>query len=359
MIKKNPKFIYEQIAQDLSERIRQNAFPENRLPAERSLAEHYNANRITLRKAIDLLEKDNLVTRDGTRGTIIGRRARHGHENMIIGFVLVGRTRLDPLHSVTIMELEQQLKGYKSNSMLFSIADEDEIDQVLVPAIGRKLVDGLIVTGLVSPETLARIKRLSIPAVLLGHLLYSSPIEKQMDRVCPDSTEYSYQAVRCLQQEGRGRIALINGPPYLWFMNIYNGYMRALHEADIPYEDALVERCDDDSSAAAMGAMARLLKKSTPDAIFIASERMLPGVMATLNAHGVHYPEELSIITVGVETDEQLSNKCIKFVACDWNSMVRSALELLFTRIDNPNAPPRMITIPFHIVNNSTKRDEK
>jgi DNA-binding LacI/PurR family transcriptional regulator len=205
---------------------------------------------------------------------------------------------------------------------------------------------------------MAHIKKLNIPTVLLGHLMYASPLENQIDRVCPDSLEYSYQAVRCMQKEGYRRIALINGPPYLWFMNIYQGYMRALHEAEIPYEDALVERCDD-TSAAAMGAMARMLMKSPPDAVFIASERMLPGVMATLNTHGIKYPEEMGIISVGVESDEQLSNKCIKFIACDWHMMVKSALELLFARLDNQEIPPRMVTIPFHIINNLTKREKK
>ncbi|MFA7230373.1 MAG: GntR family transcriptional regulator [Victivallaceae bacterium] len=351
MVKSETKFVYEQIAWDLRNRIRRNDFAENRLPAERSLAEHYNANRITLRKAIGLLEKDNLVTRDSTRGTIIGRRTRIGLENMIIGFVLVGRTRLDPLHSISVMELEQQLKAYKSNSMIFSISGEDEIDKVLVPAIGRKLVDGLIITGLTSPEIAEKIKQLNIPTVLLGHLMYASPIENQFDRVYPDSTEYSYQAVRCLLQEGYKRIALINGPPYQWLMNIHQGYMRALHEFKIPYEDALVERCDDETSVAAMGAMGRLLKKTPPDAVFVASERMLPGVMETLNTYAVKYPEDMGIISVGVEHSEHLNNKFVKFVACDWHAMVKSALKFLFARLGNPDIAPNLATVPFHIVN--------
>ena len=89
---------------------------------------------------------------------------------------------------------------------------------------------------------------MNLPALLFGHLMYSSPVEKAFDRVYPDSVEYSYQAVKYLAKKKYKKIALINGPGYQRFLNIYQGYMRALDEFGISYDESLVEKCNSDRS---------------------------------------------------------------------------------------------------------------
>ena len=67
-------FMYVRIAADLRTRIGSNDFPGGRLPPERILARHYSTNRLTLRKALSLLEDEDLLFRDSTRGTFVGSR---------------------------------------------------------------------------------------------------------------------------------------------------------------------------------------------------------------------------------------------------------------------------------------------
>ena len=349
MIKPNSHFIYERIADDLRKRIAGKEFSDNKLPPERELAKHYNANRITLRKAISLLEDEKLIFRDGTRGTFIGRRQPRKNSNMVIGFVLVGRSRIDQMHSVTIMELEQQLKQYNSHMMLFSIADEDEIDDVLSSPASSGLLDAIIVTGLVSPRVAQKIGDLGLPMLLFGHLMYNSPIEAKFDRVFPDSVDYSYQAVKYLGDKGHKKIALINGPGYQWFLNIYQGYMRALDELGITYEEVLVEKCVQDTPIQGMRAMGNLLKREQPSAVFVANERLGLGVAECLKTRGIKYPEELEIITVGTDHSELPGNEKVETVSICWDSMVQLALEMLISRINEPDLPPRSKAVPFAI----------
>lgn len=350
MIQASSHFIYEKIADGLRSRIESKEFSNDRLPPERELAKHYNANRITLRKAIGLLEQEKLVFRDGTRGTFIGRRSSRKTKNQVIGFVLVGRSKMDQMHSVTIMELEQQLKQYNSHMMIFSISNEDEVDKVLKVPAGNGLLDAVIITGLVSPGIARKIGELGLPTVLFGHLMYQSPVEDSFDRVFPDSLDYSYQAVKYLGDKGHRKIALINGPGYQWFLNVYHGYMRALDELGIEYNEALVEKCVQDTPTQGMHAMSNLLKREQPSAVFVANERLGLGVAECLKSRAIKYPEDIEIIMVGTDHSELPGNEKVETVAVCWKTMAELTLKMLFARINDPALPPRSRAVPFSII---------
>jgi DNA-binding LacI/PurR family transcriptional regulator len=350
MKQSNAHFTYEKIADDLRSRIEEREFANGKLPSERELAEGYKVNRITLRKSLDLLKKENLIFRDGTRGTFVGKRRNpQARKNLIVGFVLVGRSRMDQIHSVTIMELERRLKKSSSNMMLFTISDEKEIDSVLGPSVRDGLLDAIVFTGLVSPGIAAKIADLGVPSVLFGHLMYQSPVEWRFDRVCPDSVEYSCAAVKHLASKGHSRIALINGPGYQWFLNVSQGYMRALDELNIPYDEALVRKCVKDSPTEGGKAMERLLKTEKPTAVFIANERLAIGALDYLRSNNVKNAENVDIITVGTDNPDMPGNDKIETVAISWNDMVNSAVTMLFERVNNPEIPTRTIGVRFHI----------
>ena len=339
-------FIYEKIADDLRARIGGNEFKSNKLPPERVLAEHYSANRITLRKAIALLEQEKLIFRDGTRGTFIGRAKPRKTGNFVIGLILAGRSRLDQMHSVTIMELERQLKRHNSNMMLFTVAENEKVEDVLAGPVGNGMLDAVIVAGLVSPVMAESIAKMNLPALLFGHLMYSSPVEKAFDRVYPDSVEYSYQAVKYLAKKKYKKIALINGPGYQRFLNIYQGYMRALDEFGISYDESLVEKCNSDTPVEGINAINKILDREKPEAIFAADERLSLGAIEGLKSHGI---DDIEIITVGTDRSELPGREKIKTVAIDWEKMVEYALEIIFARINDDDRPPVSQPVPFRI----------
>lgn len=63
---------YQEIAQALKERIRDSAFePGHRLNTQRQLAREFGVTLMTLRQALDLLEREGLITRRHGRGTFV------------------------------------------------------------------------------------------------------------------------------------------------------------------------------------------------------------------------------------------------------------------------------------------------
>lgn len=342
-------YVYEKIASDIKERIQRGEFTDGRLPPERDLAEKYDANRLTLRKAIAVLEKEKLLFKDSTRGTFVGRRTNAHIDNKVIGFLLVGRSSLDQIHSITIMELEKQLKKKNSNVMVFTASEEVEVERILSSAISRRLIDGIIVAGLVTPKMAETIKSVGIPSVLFGHLMYAAPVEQELDRVYPDSIQYSYEAVKYLIGRKNCNIALLNGPSYQWFLNIYQGYMRALDEFGIAYDERLVIKCENDAPSYAFDAM-KVLEKYKPDAVFAANERLALGVLDYIRQNGPKGNRKIDLITVGTYQSDLIGRQALKTVACDWAEMTGTSLEMLFSRLNDPALPPRSATVPFRIV---------
>lgn len=66
------KYLYVEIAEALSADVRAGVYGvHQKLPSENDLAQQYNTTRLTIRKAIDLLEKQQVVVRDRNRGTYV------------------------------------------------------------------------------------------------------------------------------------------------------------------------------------------------------------------------------------------------------------------------------------------------
>jgi len=70
-----PITAYNQMAQTLRERILSAAWkPGAQLPTERSLCDSFAVSRITVRRALQILEEESLVLRRQGRGTYVNAR---------------------------------------------------------------------------------------------------------------------------------------------------------------------------------------------------------------------------------------------------------------------------------------------
>ncbi len=64
-----PRFLYQQIADSLNNKINAGFFPEGKLPPERFLAEFFGVNRLTLRRALAELKAKQILRAAGRHGT--------------------------------------------------------------------------------------------------------------------------------------------------------------------------------------------------------------------------------------------------------------------------------------------------
>src|SRR3974390_1774776 len=75
--KSSPVPLYHQIRQDIKAKIKSEKFPVNQpIPSESELMVQYNVSRMTVRLAIDELEKEGYVKKIQGKGTCVKKRKR-------------------------------------------------------------------------------------------------------------------------------------------------------------------------------------------------------------------------------------------------------------------------------------------
>jgi DNA-binding LacI/PurR family transcriptional regulator len=348
-MKRNSYFKYEKIHDDLYKRILAGEFSGGKLLPEKVLAREYNVSHITLRKAIQALEDKKLVYSDSTRGTFISKTRLQEKSLKVIGLVLSNRNRSDLIHRQTIMEMNYLLQKNHAGMMIFTISSPQEIDKVIAPVHQNNLLSGLVVAGMVTGQIMEKLLSLDLPLVLQGYLTYSSPLEKKIDRVYLDSAEYAYVATLDLIERGCKNIALINGPEYQQFLNIKSGYLRALEEFSIPFKPEIIKNCADAAFADSMNLTNQILEAENIDGIFIANERMVPGVLKALR----HVNFTPKIVYVGTSHSEYVNYPEISLVTCDWRILMNKVLKILFARIKDDSLPYHDCIVPFKVVHKS------
>ncbi|HCI81391.1 MAG TPA: LacI family transcriptional regulator [Ktedonobacter sp.] len=142
---------------------------------------------------------------------------------------------------------------------------------------------------------------------LTQHFQHGLPVVMIDDQEAPtripsvgiDNKASAYTATRHLLELGHTRIAHIRGPEnYYCAMERYDGYRQALQEAGITPDPSLLlqgsfEPISGRECAEALFSRSRAI---WPDAIFASNDQMAYGVLAYAEKHGIHVPEEVSVI---------------------------------------------------------------
>lgn len=189
--------------------------------------------------------------------------------------------------------------------VLYSINEsntEQNRSEVIKRIFATQLTAGLLAVfpGQPASEPITRLHKQGFPVVV---------IDDQVAQTAPwigaDNTTGAYLAVRHLLRLGHRRIAHIQGPQqYLVSQERYNGYRRALLEAGIPPDPALVLRGDflPLSGRLCASTFFEMPLETRPTAIFAATDQMAYGVVAAAEAYGLTIPQDIAL--VGFDDDE-------------------------------------------------------
>ena len=197
----------------------------------------------------------------------------------------------------------------------------------------RQMTDGLIFSPLALGEDDRAEFTVDYPLVLLGERIFHAPA----DHVTMANVEGAYAATRLLIERGRRRIAVIGAHPGETVGSAglrVQGYERALVEAGLPLDPALVGPVDAWHRATGAEAMERLLTSGTPfDAVFALNDAMALGALRALSARGVRVPQDVAVIGFDDVDDARYSSPSLSTVAPGRVQIARTAVELLTARI--------------------------
>jgi DNA-binding LacI/PurR family transcriptional regulator len=137
----------------------------------------------------------------------------------------------------------------------------------------------------------------AIPTVILGH---SAPFCRQFFNVETDDILASYTVTQHLLQLGHRHIAFFGGPqPAPWSQERFEGYRRALREANLEVEDSLVFQAGSTIEDGAKAALQFVNESTKATAIQAVNDLVAIGCANTFLNQGIKIPEQLSIAGFG------------------------------------------------------------
>jgi GntR family transcriptional regulator, arabinose operon transcriptional repressor len=328
----------------------------DRLPSEAELGKTFRASRITVAKAVNELQRLELVSRRPGAGTYVLPQKRTN--GCVFGLLIpdLGRTEIfEPIcHGMMRSPLSSAHSLLWGHAMGEAKQQEKEAEQLCHQYIAQR-VSGVFFAPLeFTPEKdvfnrkiASALDRASIPLVLLDRCIFPYPERSRHDLVGVDNRRTGFQITRHLLQLGSRRIAFVAKPLSAPTTDArIAGYREALHCFGISLHENLVRLGDPEDKPF----IHALLDECRPDAIVCANDLTAARVMHGLLEAGVRIPEEIRM--VGIDDVKYASMLPVPLTTHHQNcaDIGAIAMSTMLERIEHPNLPTRDILLQTSLV---------
>lgn len=245
---------------------------------------------------------------------------------------------------VTMMHAVSRVVADAGYRLVMSSTGNDPQEQIdLLSSLNRGYADGLVLIPLRVTDALVEQLRASrLPIVVIGSL----PPGVELDNVRADSVRGVGLAVEHLAEQGRNRIAFVNGPvDTVPGTARLSGYLRAMTEGGLPMGADMRVEAADFTYQDGLVAAATLLDRSTPDAVVCANDMLAVAAMKVLTGRGLRVPDDVALVGMDDTEIAQLANPSITSVNLGSAERAQTAARLLVDRLRDPDLPARKIVI--------------
>lgn len=271
----------------------------------------------------------------------LARNLRQGRATLALGLVISDvSNRFFSLVARGVEEVARK-RGY---IVISGNSDEDPIrERDLVSTLTRRRIDGLLIVPTTSDQSHLTRARSTTPVVFIDR----PAVDGGVDTVLLENAEGARGAVKRLIDRGHRRIGLVTGPEDLYTYHERGaGYRRALADAGLPVDDALIRAGSHHADEAELATRELLSTDSPPTALFTGNNQMTIGaIKASL---GRAEPVEIT----GFDDFElaDLIPVPVSTIAHDPTEMGRRAAELVLNRLDGDAGPPRLVLLPTRLM---------
>ena len=253
----------------------------------------------------------------------------------------------NPFYSL-MAKTVQKLLGDRGYVMALYDSNESMEEWESIRVARQMYASGILLGSVdVKKEVIADLQNANIPTVGLNAYR-----EYPFDTVHVHGSEGSYLAVRHLIALGHRCIGFAGGTPHSMIADSRReGFERAMHEAGIPIDPKnVIEIGFSQSDGYAAGRYFAKLDV-LPTAICCANDQVALGLLAAMQEHGVHIPQQLSVTGMDDIPYARISSPSLTSVTNDSVAFAREGVRMLFERTEGlVTGEPRDVVVRHELI---------
>lgn len=245
-----------------------------------------------------------------------------------------------PFYGSVLTTLDRSLREHGYHTLISCYGSNHGLERDNLSFLITNGIDGLIYIpeDLTADEFYELTANFSIPTVQVDRVVQGVA----SDAVLVNNTEAVHRAVSCLIARGHRRIAAITGPKsVLTAKERLVGYLRALSDHGILYDDALVISDENDFATGYRGFDALMQLPDRPTAIFATNYDITIGLVTAAREQGIRIPEELDIFGFDCVEICTMMKTPLPVVHQPEQLIGQTAATYLIERLEGYNGAPR------------------
>lgn len=279
-------------------------------------------------------------------------RGLKAHRNGYVGILLPDMTT--PFFGNVITAFEKVMREQGYHTLISCYGSNHGLERENFRFLLRNGVEGL----LYMPEDLSAGEYFELTA---GTAVPIVQVDRNIQGVDSDcvlikNADAAYMAVSRLIERGHRRIAAVTGPKYVFTAKERQvGYLRALSDFSIPYDDSLFIS-DENSFATGYRGLEQLMALSEPPtAIFCTNYNITMGLVTALRERGYRIPDDIDVFGFDCADICTMMNPPLPVIHQPEAHMGRLAARYLLDRLRGYDGAPRVTELSCTILPEPTK----
>lgn len=254
-----------------------------------------------------------------------------------------------PFFGSVIMALDKILRENGYHSILCCYSANHGLERDYLNFLYNNGIDGLIYMpeNLSADEFYELTSGRNLPVVQVDRIIQGV----DTDAVLADNSEAVYQCTRHLIDNGHRRIAIVTGPQsILTAKERLVGYLRALSDHDIPYDDTLVFSGSLDFATGYQNFQNMEAMAQPPTAVISTNYDITLGLVTAIRERGVKIPEEIEVFGYDSVNVCRMMTPPLPVVHQPEEMIGRTAGAYLIDRLLGHDGPSRQIRLKNKVI---------
>ncbi|MHC4914882.1 MAG: LacI family DNA-binding transcriptional regulator [Planctomycetota bacterium] len=352
--------LYEEVAASIRQLIRERGLWGTYLPPERELASMFGVNRGTVRKGLQALEEQGVISRRQGQGTLVVPRPQNGKRSREARVIVASFVRLpvtEGFYGEIMAGITLGASDADWNVVFHSGLRDTERWTRFIADLADEMLDGLVLVSFtrhsVVEEVLTHWKG---PAVLVDHYFGDLPLTGVID----DSRAGARRATEHLLGLGHRRIGYIDVSDPATNPWRYSGYAEALRAAGVEPNPGLRAGCHADMEQARDAAARLLSLPEPPTAVLAFDDTRAWGVWRAAEERGLAVGRDFALVGYGDAGDPPTGRPAeLSSVRINPQFMGESAVRELDKLIAGRAQAGEQVLLPAELVVRGSSRDAR